>query len=148
MIVNMIVNMLTWLWLSAFFSPGMSYLETHFLVHRDLAARNVLLDRNLRAKVADFGLTQKVWDKQIDRRETLFISGWFGAWHRGESHGCSVECPRGNWEKGPSPSFMLKGLIVIVIIMVMIITIILGVQSQIGCLELWRNDVGGVELCW
>ena len=42
---------------------------------------------------------------------------------------------------------MLKGLIVIVIIMVMIITIILGVQSQIGCLELWRNNVGGVELC-
>ena len=39
---------------------GMSYLETHFLVHRDLAARNVLLDGNLRAKVADFGLTQKV----------------------------------------------------------------------------------------
>ena len=39
---------------------GMSYLETHFLVHRDLAARNVLLDSTLRAKVADFGLTQKV----------------------------------------------------------------------------------------
>ena len=29
-------------------------------MHRDLAARNVLLDGNLRAKVADFGLTQKV----------------------------------------------------------------------------------------
>ena len=52
---------------------GMSYLETHFLVHRDLAARNVLLDGNLRAKVADFGLTQKVTTPTIQSLLSLEI---------------------------------------------------------------------------
>ena len=52
---------------------GMSYLETHFLVHRDLAARNVLLDSNLRAKVADFGLTQKVTTPTIHSLLSLKI---------------------------------------------------------------------------
>ena len=52
---------------------GMSYLETHFLVHRDLAARNVLLDGNLRAKVADFGLTQKVTTTTIQSLLSLKI---------------------------------------------------------------------------
>ena len=37
---------------------GMAYLEAHRLVHRDLAARNVLLDDNLTANVADFGLAK------------------------------------------------------------------------------------------
>ena len=55
---------------------GMSYLETHFLVHRDLAARNVLLDGNLRAKVADFGLTQKVTTTTIQSLLSLKI------WHQ------------------------------------------------------------------
>ena len=55
---------------------GMSYLESHFLVHRDLAARNVLLDGNLRAKVADFGLTQKVTAITIQSPLSLKI------WHQ------------------------------------------------------------------
>ena len=46
--------------MSAQIAAGMAYLEAQNYIHRDLAARNVLLDRNLRAKVADFGLTQKV----------------------------------------------------------------------------------------
>jgi len=54
---------------------GMSYLETQFLVHRDLAARNVLLDGNLRAKVADFGLTQKD-DLEPDSEERAMAVLW------------------------------------------------------------------------
>ena len=71
------------------YAPGMCYLESHFLVHRDLAARNVLLDLSLRAKVADFGLTQKVsislWllhlflhqdDKEADTEERAMAVLW------------------------------------------------------------------------
>ena len=54
---------------------GMSYLESHFLVHRDLAARNVLLDANLRAKVADFGLTQAD-DLEADTEERAMAVLW------------------------------------------------------------------------
>ena len=46
---------------------GMCYLESINLVHRDLAARNVLLDKHLRAKVADFGLTMK--DDAVEEKE-------------------------------------------------------------------------------
>ncbi len=36
----------------------MLHLQMEKVVHKDLAARNVLLDRNLVAKVADFGLSR------------------------------------------------------------------------------------------
>eukprot|EP00041_Stephanoeca_diplocostata_P024068 m.602569 g.602569 ORF g.602569 m.602569 type:complete len:474 (-) comp22447_c0_seq2:3455-4876(-) len=47
-------------------NAAMVYLEDKNFVHRDLAARNVLLDQNLRAKVADFGLAKDSRLGQID----------------------------------------------------------------------------------
>ena len=38
----------------------MSYLHSKRCIHRDLAARNVLIDKNLVAKIADFGLARSV----------------------------------------------------------------------------------------
>lgn len=38
----------------------MSYLHSRKCIHRDLAARNVLIDKNLVAKIADFGLARTV----------------------------------------------------------------------------------------
>ena len=44
-------------------TQGMAYLEKHSYVHRDLAARNVLVGETLNVKVADFGLSRSVIDK-------------------------------------------------------------------------------------
>lgn len=40
-------------------ASGMAYLASRNFVHRDLAARNVLLDRDLRGKICDFGLGRR-----------------------------------------------------------------------------------------
>jgi len=41
---------------------GMVHLHEERIIHRDLAARNILLDRNMDAVVADFGLSRAVVD--------------------------------------------------------------------------------------
>jgi serine/threonine protein kinase len=35
---------------------GLYHLHAHSVVHRDIASRNILIDRNYRAKVSDFGV--------------------------------------------------------------------------------------------
>ena len=42
---------------------GMAYLSGLRYVHRDLAARNCMMDRERRIKVADFGLTRDVYER-------------------------------------------------------------------------------------
>lgn len=39
---------------------GMRHMHELQFLHRDLAARNILLDRNLCAKVGDFGMTRSI----------------------------------------------------------------------------------------
>lgn len=49
---------------------GMKYLSNKGFVHRDLAARNILLDKDLKCKIADFGLS-----KDLDCSEYYVSTG-------------------------------------------------------------------------
>lgn len=42
---------------------GMSYLASHHYVHRDLATRNCLVGNNFTVKIADFGMSRKLYEE-------------------------------------------------------------------------------------
>lgn len=51
-------------------ATGVAYLHARQLIHRDIKAANVLLDRNLHAKVADFGISTRFTSEAEHTAET------------------------------------------------------------------------------
>lgn len=49
------------LWISVQIASGMVYLSDRKFVHRDLATRNCLIGEDMTVKIADFGLSQKMY---------------------------------------------------------------------------------------
>ncbi|KAK3610541.1 hypothetical protein CHS0354_008977, partial [Potamilus streckersoni] len=60
-------------------AEGMAYLSDHKFVHRDLAARNCMLDKELNVKVADFGLSREIYEREYyssDNKKTKLPIRW------------------------------------------------------------------------
>ncbi|KAJ8246773.1 hypothetical protein GJAV_G00255250 [Gymnothorax javanicus] len=52
-------------------SDGMEYLSSRSFVHRDLSARNCMLGDDLRVRVADFGLSKKIYSSNYYRQKAI-----------------------------------------------------------------------------
>lgn len=60
-------------------AAGMAYLSNCKYVHRDLSARNCMLDENMQIKVADFGLSRDVYERDYyscDNRHSKLPVKW------------------------------------------------------------------------
>lgn len=44
---------------------GIEFCHSHMVCHRDLKPENLLLDKNLQIKIADFGLSNRMWDGEF-----------------------------------------------------------------------------------
>ncbi|XP_068163685.1 tyrosine-protein kinase receptor UFO isoform X2 [Antennarius striatus] len=52
-------------------AAGMDYLSSQGFLHRDLAARNCMLGDDLRVRVADFGMSKKIYSSNYYRQKTV-----------------------------------------------------------------------------
>lgn len=51
-------------------AQGMNYLSTRGILHGDLAARNVLLCKDRKVKICDFGLSRRMRPEQNYQKES------------------------------------------------------------------------------